>query len=162
MIRRRTLLASPLILSACMHTPTKPLLEGQHAFEIQVPGQPEPVRMWLHLPRGYLASTQAWPLVMFLHGSGERGTELDRVKAHGPPKLAARGADYPFILVSPQLEEGRRWDAVPLHNLLHALQALLRVDASHVSATGLSLGGFGVGHCLPGRLGSHRPGVRLW
>jgi len=144
-IARRALLASPLLMTACMHTPAAPQLEGQHPFELPATaGLTEPVRMWLYLPPGYVASTRAWPLVVFLHGSGERGTELARVKAHGPPKLADRGANYPFILVSPQLDEGRRWDAVPLHALLLALQTRLRVDRDRVCATGLSLGGHGV------------------
>lgn len=145
MIARRTLLAAPLLMSACMPTPTPPLREGQHRFELPAgAGLTEAVRMWLTLPPDYLAGARAWPLVVFLHGSGERGTELERVKAHGPPKLAERGANYPFILVSPQLDEGRRWDAVPLHALLLALQARLRIDPERVCATGLSLGGHGV------------------
>ena len=145
MIPRRSVLAAPLPITACMHTPAAPQLEGQHPFELpSTAGLTEPVRMWLHLPRGYLSSTKAWPLVVFLQGSGERGTELERVKAHGPPKLADRGAAYPFILVSPQLEEGRRWDSVPLHALLLALQTRLRIDPNRVCATGLSLGGHGV------------------
>jgi predicted peptidase len=145
MIPRRTVLATPLLMSACLHTPATPQREGQHPFELATsPGPTEPVRMWLQLPPGYLGSTTAWPLVVFLHGSGERGTDLERVKAHGPPKLAERGANYPFILVSPQLEEGRRWDSVPLHALLLALQARLRIDPDRVCATGLSLGGHGV------------------
>lgn len=151
MIARRTLFAAPLSMTACMHTPTPPPTptapqrEGQHPFELPATaGLTEAVRMWLYLPPGYLTSTRAWPLVVFLHGSGERGTDLVQVKAHGPPKLAERGANYPFILVSPQLDAGRRWDSVPLHALLLALQARLRIDRNRVCATGLSLGGHGV------------------
>lgn len=145
MIARRTVLATPLLMTACMHTPPTPQREGQYRFELRTAlGPTESVRMWLHLPRGYRASSRIWPLVVFLHGSGERGTELERVKAHGPPKLADRGADYPFILVSPQLDEGLRWDSVSLHALLLALQTRLRIDPDRVCATGLSLGGHGV------------------
>ena len=99
---------------------------------------------WLYLPRGYLASGHAWPLVVFLHGSGERGTELDRVKLHGPPRQAAAGRDLPFILCSPQLEADQNWQPDTLHALLPALQALLRIDAARTTATGLSMGGHGV------------------
>ena len=145
MIRRRSLvLASPWLLSACVQVPLPPLAEGQHVLSLRVAGQAEPVRMWLYLPPGYLASSGAWPMVVFLHGSGERGTELDRVKAHGPPKRVGQGVEYPFILVSPQLDDDRKWDAAPLHALLIALQARLRVDPDRVCATGLSLGGYGV------------------
>lgn len=145
MIPRRTLLAVPLLMNACVHAPIASQAKGQRVVTLPMAGVPmELVRMWLHLPRGYPASARAWPLVVFLHGSGERGTELERVKAHGPPKLVERGANYPFILVSPQLDEGRRWESVPLHGLLLALQRWLRIDPDRVCATGLSLGGHGV------------------
>lgn len=142
MTTRRAVLFTPLLLSACAQRPL--LTEGQHAQQLVVPGGDTPQRFWLYLPRGYAASNTRWPLVLFLHGSGERGSELARVKAHGLPKLAERGADFPFILVSPQLDDGRRWEAQPLHGLLLALQSLLRVDADRVCASGLSLGGHGV------------------
>lgn len=125
-----------------MHTPSLP--EGQHPFVLPVRGQDEPVRMWLSLPRGYASSRRAWPLLVFLHGSGERGAELDKVKAHGPPKLVAQGADLPCVLCSPQLGEGMRWDPERLHALLVALRERLRIDARRVTATGLSIGGHGV------------------
>lgn len=154
MLTRRTVLASPLLLAACTTMPpesplpTAPadpgLPEGQHPLALAVAGRAEPLHTWLYLPRGYLASRHAWPLVVFLHGSGERGTDLDRVKVHGPPRHAAAGRDYPFILCSPQLEQGQRWNPDTLHALLPALQARLRIDATRTTATGLSLGGHGV------------------
>lgn len=144
MITRRIALASPLMMTACFTPPPDPLREGQHARTLSGPGLSEPLHTWLYLPRGYLTSTTAWPLVVFLHGSGERGTDLERVKVHGPPKLVAQGTDYPFILVSPQLADGRRWAARELHALLAVLTSSLRVDPARVTATGLSLGGHGV------------------
>lgn len=142
MITRRATLFTPLLMSAC--ATQSPSAEGQHPARFDVPGADAPVHAWLYLPRGYAAGGRRWPLVLFLHGSGERGTELDRVKVHGPPKLAARGADFPFVLVSPQLPEGRRWDASALHALLGVLKQRLAVDPERITATGLSLGGHGV------------------
>ncbi len=142
MITRRATLFTPLLMSACATNP--PAAGGQHAARFEVPGADAPVHAWLYLPHGYAAAGRRWPLVLFLHGSGERGSELDRVKAHGPPKLAARGDAFPFVLVSPQLAEGRRWDATALHALLGLLKARLAVDPDRVTATGLSLGGHGV------------------
>jgi predicted peptidase len=143
--RRHTLLglvATPWALAACSTTPP-PAAAGQHPWALALPGQDEATRLWLYLPRGYIGTTARWPLVLFLHGSGERGTELERVKVHGPPKLADLGADYPFILASPQLAEGQRWEPGRLHALLQGLQQRLRIDPARVSATGLSLGGMG-------------------
>ena len=51
----------------------------------------------LYLPPEYGESSEPWPLLLFLHGSGERGTELNLVKVHGPPKMIAEGRDFPFI-----------------------------------------------------------------
>lgn len=42
----------------------------------------------LSLPDGYdPTSAQTWPVILFLHGSGERGTDPWKVAQHGPPKL---------------------------------------------------------------------------
>src|SRR5689334_18519497 len=61
----------------------------------------------LYLPKEYSKEAgKKWPLVMFLHGSGESGDNLDKVKVHGPPKLVAAGKEFPFILVSPQSPGG--------------------------------------------------------
>ena len=55
----------------------------------------------IYLPKDY-DQKASWPLVLFLHGSGERGDNLDLVKKHGPPKLIDGAKQFPFIVVSPQ------------------------------------------------------------
>ncbi|WP_299429145.1 prolyl oligopeptidase family serine peptidase [Sphingomonas bacterium] len=98
------------------------------------------------VPRGYGAdSTQKWPLVIFLHGSGERGTDIEAVKRNGPPKVIDRHPGSPFLLVSPQLEEGlddSRWDTAKLDAMLAAVRKTYRVDPTRIYLTGLSLGGY--------------------
>src|SRR3546814_14026051 len=65
----------------------------------------------LFLPRGYNADPQAnWPLLVFLHGSGERGDDVAKVKVHGPPKIADRTPAFPFIPVSPLPGADPDWD----------------------------------------------------
>lgn len=139
---RRAVLLAPALLGACAWLGPA-LREGQQPLSLVLPGQERPLSMWLYLPPGYHASASDWPLVVFLHGSGERGEELDKVKLHGPPMHIAQGVHYPFIVCSPQLPAGR-WDPALLHTLLPALQARLRIDPQRISATGLSLGGHGV------------------
>ena len=57
----------------------------------------------LYLPESYSSKTDAkWPLILFLHGAGERGTDLKLVGKHGLPKIVADKDDFPFIVVSPQ------------------------------------------------------------
>lgn len=98
----------------------------------------------LSLPEGYGRDRwQRWPLVLFLHGSGERGDDLKKVTVHGPPKQAAQGKAFPFILVSPQCPAGQSWDPETLNALLDEVMARYAVDADRVYLTGLSMGGFG-------------------
>lgn len=84
-----------------------------------------------------------WPLVLFLHGAGERGTNVNVVAVHGPPKQAAAGREFPFILVSPQCPSNQTWDNEALLTLLDSIQSQLPVDPTRVYVTGLSMGGYG-------------------
>lgn len=97
----------------------------------------------LFLPRGYDAAREPWPLLLFLHGSGERGDDLGRVKTHGPPKRVENWPDFPFVLVSPQVSAGMAWDSAALASLLDELLATYHVDPDRVLVTGLSMGGHG-------------------
>lgn len=98
----------------------------------------------LYLPKGYEAKgKQAWPLVMFLHGAGERGSDLRKVAAHGPPKLVKNGKAFPFILVSPQCPADQVWSDETLLALLDEVGRKHRVDTNRVYLTGLSMGGYG-------------------
>jgi len=97
----------------------------------------------LHLPKGYERGRKRWPLLLFLHGAGERGRDLDLVKKHGPPRLIAEGHDLPFIVVSPQCPSRRWWADDVLAALLDDVIAHHRVDEQRVYLTGLSMGGYG-------------------
>jgi predicted peptidase len=104
------------------------------------------MRYLLFLPKGYGGDEQKrWPLMLFLHGAGERGTNLELVKKHGPPKIVEQQPDFPFIVVSPQCPTGRWWDndLEDLSALLDEVQTKYRVDLDRVYLTGLSMGGFG-------------------
>lgn len=99
---------------------------------------------WLFLPRNYESDkTNRWPLMLFLHGAGERGTNLAAVKIHGPPKIVRSQPDFPFILVSPQCPADQRWDTDVLSGLLDDVIQQHRVDTNRVYVTGLSMGGYG-------------------
>lgn len=98
----------------------------------------------LALPKGYDAKKgKKWPLMIFLHGAGERGTNLNKVAVHGPPKLVAQGKEFPFILISPQCPNGKVWDPELVIELLNQAVKKYRVDEGRVYLTGLSMGGFG-------------------
>ena len=96
----------------------------------------------LYLPEGYDASSdKKWPLILFLHGAGESGDDLSRVKKHGPAKVVAN-KELPFIIVSPQ-SPGRGWNPDTLDALLADVIAANKVDSDRVYLTGLSMGGYG-------------------
>jgi predicted peptidase len=97
----------------------------------------------LSLPPGYQQGAQQWPLILFLHGAGERGTNLSKVSVHGPPKLVKQKKEFPFIIVSPQCPTDEIWNDAALLALLDDVMKNYRVDPRRVYLTGLSMGGFG-------------------
>ena len=98
---------------------------------------------WLSLPKDYSKDGKPSPLMLFLHGAGERGDDLDLVKKHGPPKLIAAGKDFPFVVVSPQCPKDERWEASELSLLLDEIIANHNIDEDRIYVTGLSMGGYG-------------------
>jgi len=102
------------------------------------------VNYLLFLPAGYKQDKEKrWPLMLFLHGSGERGTNLSKVTVHGPPKIVKNRPDFPFILVSPQCPSGQSWSDDVLLGLLDEVIKNYQVDENRVYLTGLSMGGYG-------------------
>jgi predicted peptidase len=98
----------------------------------------------LFKPKGYDdSSARRWPLMLFLHGAGERGSDIWKVATHGPPKNVAHDPDFPFLLISPQCPENEIWSNDILLGLLDDAMAHLNVDRRRVYLTGLSMGGYG-------------------
>jgi predicted peptidase len=99
----------------------------------------------LYLPKDYgKEADKKWPLILFLHGSGESGSDIEKVKMHGPPKLVAGGKEFPFVIVSPQSPASRvGWPVETLNILLDEILQKYSVDPDRVYLTGLSMGGFG-------------------
>jgi predicted peptidase len=128
------------------------LLLGLSAGVRPAPGQQQAARLdtqvrvtldyLLFLPEGY-QQQDSWPLMLFLHGVGERGDDLELVKKHGPPKICETKKDFPFILVSPQCKAKRWWESLELVALVDEIVAKHKVDEDRIYVTGLSMGGFG-------------------
>lgn len=96
----------------------------------------------LYLPPGYEKGSDLWPMILFLHGAGETGEDLAKVKIHGPPKIIDAGKTLPFVVVSPQSPQ-RGWNVLALNALLDEVIKSHRIDADRVYLTGLSMGGRG-------------------
>jgi len=101
------------------------------------------LRYLIWMPEATGKPAAGWPLVFFLHGSGERGRDLAKVKLNGPGKYATAGRHFPFVLVAPQVPDGMAWDSDALEALRADLVARLPVDPDRVLMTGLSMGGYG-------------------
>jgi predicted peptidase len=146
-IRPALILAAALasLTAACAtFTPSVPG-EGQHAYSFQKRvTQTVGARFLVYMPKDFRSQKdKRWPLIIFLHGSGERGDDVSRVAVNGPPKLASQGRDFPFIIVSPQAPENGAWSTDVLNALLDEVLARLPVDTERVYLTGLSMGGYG-------------------
>lgn len=100
------------------------------------------------VPTGFDPEKESLPMIVFLHGAGERGNDLEKVKVHGIPKLFGKDPDWGglrVITLSPQCPEGIIWDnlVLPLKKLIEEIAEETNADRSRITLTGLSMGGFG-------------------
>ena len=100
------------------------------------------MRYWQFVPKGYNGKKN-FPLMLFLHGAGERGDNLDKVKRWGPPKLVGKRKDFPFVVISPQCPKDTWWRVDGLYQLVNHVAGSLKIDRRRMYVTGLSMGGFG-------------------
>jgi predicted peptidase len=117
----------------------------QHVETFTRPGPaPLSLRYLLYLPESYEEDkARRWPLILFLHGAGERGTNIELVRGIGLAKVVDQRPDFPFIVLSPQCPRNDYWSPGPLATLLDHIEATQRVDPDRVYVTGLSMGGYG-------------------
>lgn len=113
-------------------------------FRYEVDGEKKDLRYNLFVPKDY-DQDKKFPLMLFLHGAGERGDDLEKVKSWGPPKIVGKKNDFPFIVISPQCPRSDWWTrrVEGLAQLVKDASKRLKVDTQRVYCTGLSMGGFG-------------------
>lgn len=99
----------------------------------------------LYLPDDHEKAEQALPMILFLHGSGERGNNLEYVKSIGLSKKLESGFNIPFIVIAPQCPSNTRWEyhLATLKQLLDQTVETYDVDTERIYLTGLSMGGAG-------------------
>ena len=140
-----------------------PKTPGHHWLRtrMQMAGRATTLEYIIYLPEGYDKSTRPYPLMLFLHGNGDQGTNLGNAFKWGPGcELERPGNDrfrqsFPLIMLYPQCPpRGQRWDQpamiAAVHQLLDKTIAGLRVDRTRVYLTGLSMGGTGSWHVALG------------
>lgn len=134
--------------------PTGVQLQASFQLPEQLDGRPaihDEMRYLLYLPDGYADDPdRRWPLIYFLHGSGDDDYDSTFVLSYGLPAVLLAGEqpeDFPFVVVSPQAFPGGTWwdeDALPaLEALLQEVLRSYQVDPDRVYLTGLSMGGYG-------------------
>lgn len=98
----------------------------------------------LQLPATYnTEKTKKWPAIIFLHGIGERGNDLNMVKRAGLAGIAAKNSNFPYIVVSPQCKANTWWDVPSLNVLYDDIVKQYNIDPKSIYITGLSMGGYG-------------------
>ena len=114
----------------------------------------------LYVPEGYGQEKKLWPMILFLHGAGERGDDLELLKITGLPETIEKKKDLPFVVISPQCPEEDWWTDESLIRLLDDVEQRYDVDKKRVYLTGLSMGGFGtwsLAAAHPGRFAAIAP-----
>jgi len=143
--RPAMILCIPMVYMSSFTDAEEPKQEVQtaHTFSRMIELKQE-LDYLLFFPKDYDAKrAEGWPMILFLHGAGERGNDIARVKVHGPPKQAESDPNFPFVLVSPQCPKDETWDVAELNGLLDEVIAKHNIDTDRVYLTGLSMGGFG-------------------
>ena len=99
---------------------------------------------WTYVPQD-LQAGEKLPLILFLHGAGERGEDLDILFNNGAPKCFKENPPVRAILVAPQCPNGITWanQVERLKSFFDKIIATYPVDEDKVTLTGLSMGGFG-------------------
>ena len=102
----------------------------------------------LFMPRDTSARIAGkFPLIISLHGIGESGNTLSRLKREGLPRILDGYTSFPFIVVSPQCPSTTEWyyDRTDINviKLLDSVVARYPVDTNRIYVTGYSMGGIG-------------------
>ncbi|MCK7559576.1 hypothetical protein MKQ70_33355 [Chitinophaga sedimenti] len=98
----------------------------------------------LYTPSTYnTEKSKSWPVIIFLHGIGERGSNITAVKNVALPRKLAGEKDFQFVMIAPQCSADEWWDIPSLNALYAEVLEKYNVDPSRVYLTGLSMGGYG-------------------
>lgn len=141
-------------------------VQAQEHYEARVYSNKDGLKLnyRLMIPEGYTDSgTEQYPLVLFLHGAGERGDDNLKTLIHGTRDFASETnrKKYPCFVLVPQCPNDKRWvevdwsadthkqpadESVSLaltREVMASLQKQFRIDAKRLYVTGLSMGGYG-------------------
>ena len=102
------------------------------------------VNYLLYVPPGYAQDTTSdWPLILFLHGSEQRGDDPSLLDDMALLAFAEKARDFPFVAVIPQCPLNTHWPPRFVKDVLDTVEGALRIDRTRVYLTGFSMGGYG-------------------
>lgn len=81
------------------------------------------------------------PLIVFISGDGEKGTDIEKVKINGPLKYLKTHQLDAYVL-APQCKENENWDIESINELILKIQKENKIDPDRIYVTGLSSGGW--------------------
>ncbi|WP_255584676.1 prolyl oligopeptidase family serine peptidase [Zunongwangia sp. SCSIO 43204] len=120
---------------------TAGISENQFKEKVEIPVD---MGYLLYKPEAYKKSKEDYPLIVFLHGAGERGTDLQKVKVNGPFQYLKEGNEIDAVMLAPQCPAETYWQPDEVAALVMKIIKEERIDPSRVYLTGLSMGGYGV------------------
>ncbi len=132
-----------LVAAAAAAESGPPVGRSVHRLPLHSPGA-DHVNYLLDVPPAYAREPSAsWPLIVFLHGSEQRGDDPSLLDGMAPLAFADQETDFPFIVVVPQCPRNTDWQPPMVKSVIDSVEAGLRIDRSRVYLTGFSMGGLG-------------------
>jgi len=148
---------TPVGLPLSPQLPTDVNLQGVFKIPAEYEGFPTihtEMRYLLYLPEAYYREPdRRWPVILFLHASGDDDNDSEFLMSFGLPEVLFLGeqpGEFPFVVLSPQAFPGVTWweddTQLVLIALLDEILKNYRADPARVYLTGLSMGGYGSWH----------------
>jgi poly(3-hydroxybutyrate) depolymerase len=161
---KRVLILMVLLATVGLQVYAQSVIGRQNVDQYPITPWGTPTHGLTWLPSDYHSSTTQYPLIIFLHGSGEVGDGVDGlnnlITTALPQKIAqgwdpqavnpADGQNYQFIVISPQAPWASHWSYQygHLHWILKDVINRYRIDTTRIYVTGLSAGGAGTWSCV--------------
>ena len=137
------IIAGLIAVSASAMDKGPPLGASVHSLPLDDPLKGH-VNYLLYVPSAYSRDPASkWPLILFLHGSEQRGDDAALLDDMALLVFAKEQRDFPFIAVFPQCPRNTNWAPTIVKSVLDSVEAILRIDRDRVYLTGFSMGGYG-------------------
>jgi predicted peptidase len=113
---------------------------GSFTTVTDIYGRVVPMAYLVYIPHEYYAAKQKWPLLIYLHGVSDCGSDLDLIRRNGPSSFIDAGHDLPMIVISPQCPRGERFKSPTVLELVEFAKRTFRVDRNRIFVAGYSMG----------------------